>query len=127
MVPTGDEDIPYQREARGRLEEGLPGSATVMLPDVEPLVRGNKSLEPLVWGNVLISGAPRNQKRSFPAMFTDPLWMRLVTNGVLEELGADAVLSRNLPRQGMLRPGERVAPGWAGRRVVVSRATRLPN
>ncbi|MEC9072137.1 MAG: hypothetical protein VX938_07150, partial [Myxococcota bacterium] len=100
--PEGEEDEAFRQESRERSERGLRAGSALVLPDVDPLVKECPSAKPLVWGRVLVSGRLMERPPSNPAMFTDGLWMRFVTNALLDELGGDVVLSRNLPRQGSI-------------------------
>jgi hypothetical protein len=73
--------------------------AVVLLPDAEDLVTGKAELERFIYGErTLISGGIRQYTRALPPRYTDPLWMRIVTNLVRERLDVDACILRNLPR-----------------------------
>ena len=73
--------------------------AGLALPDVAEFVESRPELHPLVWGpRILHRTAFRSYERPYPARFSDPLWMRLVTNLLRTTMGAEVALSRNLPR-----------------------------
>jgi len=100
--PEGDEDEAYRKLSRERAERDLRAGAALVLPDIDPLIRADKTLHPLVWGRVLLTGKLVDYAPANPVMFTDPLWMRFTTNALLDELDGDVALSRNLPRRGSI-------------------------
>src|SRR5208283_339258 len=52
-----------------------------------------------IWGDhVLHRRSFRSYPRYYPARYSDPLWMRLVTNAVRRRMDAEVAVSRNLPR-----------------------------
>ena len=105
----GPRDEAYGEERRAIEERLIAGWNQVMLPDVGPIVQRHPELQDLVYGEaVLHNGHARPNPRSMPASFTDRLWMRLVTNVLREQLGADVAISRNLRRQtSMIGPLQR--------------------
>ena len=105
----GPRDESYGLERRAIEEQLIAGWNQVMLPDVAPIVQRHAELQDLVYGEaVLYNGHVRPNPRSTPASFTDRLWMRLVTNVLREQLGADVAISRNLRRQtSMIGPLQR--------------------
>jgi hypothetical protein len=100
---AGPIDAPYAQKRR-RFEETLvPGWSQVLLPDVSPIVQRHRELQELVYGDAVLSnGRVFSYRRTMPAMFTDRLWMRLVTNVLKEELGGDVAVCQNLQRTGSI-------------------------
>ena len=105
----GPRDAAYAQERRAIEEQLIAGWNQVILPDVGPIVQRHAELQELVYGEaVLYNGHARPNPRSMPASFTDRLWMRLVTNVLREQLGADVAISRNLRRStSMIGPLQR--------------------
>ncbi len=83
------------------LEESLvPDGARLLLPDVAETLRTHPELASLVWGDHILHRAGyRDYASQYPGRFSDPLWMRFVTNLMRERTGAEVALSRNLPRE----------------------------
>jgi hypothetical protein len=82
-----------------------------------PLVTSRPDLQPLVWGErILHRRGFRRYERVWPARYSDPLWMRLVTNTLLAYSDADLVVARNVQRSSdMIGPVSRaVFDVWLG-------------
>lgn len=114
VLEDGPVDEALAKEIRTFQEKVLPDLSRVVLPDVDPIVRRNPSLHRFAWGRVLLHQRLVELHRGFPGSFTDPLWMRFVTNILRSELGADVAISRNLPRSShMVGPLIRwLVSGW---------------
>lgn len=103
VLEDGPVDAELDARRRPLVELAARKAAQVLLPDVAPLVEAHPELHPLAWGpRVLSFFQYRAWERRNPAHFTDPLWMRLVTNALREELGADVSLSLTLPRNNQI-------------------------
>jgi hypothetical protein len=100
---AGPIDASYGAKRRRFEETLIPGWSQVLLPDVAPIVQRHRELQDLVYGDAVLSnGRVFSYPHNLPAMFTDRLWMRLVTNILKEELGGDVAVSQNLQRSGSI-------------------------
>jgi hypothetical protein len=96
----GPTDAAVDRAWRTLEERLVPEGARLLLPDVAETLRTHPELAPLVWGDrILHRTGYRDYASQYPGRFSDPLWMRLVTNLLRERTGAEVALSRNLPRE----------------------------
>ena len=116
-IPIGD-DAPIDVnvvEAFRKVEDlFVEKGARVVLPDIDSIVRSRPKLHPLVWGSEIpINGRIYNRTKTKPTQFTDPLWMRLVTNIMKKELRSDVAISQNLKRESTM-----IGPinGWLANR-----------
>lgn len=99
VLDDGPREMETESQLRALEEEVLDKASQVVLADPAPLVEADPSLESLVYGpRVPIQHRFVNYSENSPAVFTDPLWMRLVTNAMLRQLETEVVLSRNLRR-----------------------------
>ncbi|MBI4818597.1 MAG: hypothetical protein HY791_20180 [Deltaproteobacteria bacterium] len=95
ILTMGPKDAAAFRAVRELDEKTLARQERVVMPDVAPFVEKSPSLLPLVYGDrVPNRGGFRKIERPAPIRLTDELWMRLVTNAMLDELDADVSLSR---------------------------------
>lgn len=73
---------------------------SLRLPDFDPLVRADPSLHALTFGDrVMHRGELHRFSPERSARVTDPVWMRLVTNAVRDELRVDVAMARNVMRR----------------------------
>lgn len=98
VLQEGPADLAFRKTAQGALHR-LARQQEILLPDVDPIADANEALQPLVMGERVLDHMrfERYGERSV-ARYTDLLWMRLVTNALRQELGAEVAVARNLAR-----------------------------
>ncbi|MEO0812237.1 MAG: hypothetical protein AAFY60_05180, partial [Myxococcota bacterium] len=99
VLEDGDRDQTVETTLRGLEEDRLAVNAEIVLADPASAVESDESLRDLVYGEQVLRGdryVPYGEV--FPPVFSDALWMRLVTNTMLLKLEAEVALSRNLER-----------------------------
>ncbi|MEO1172812.1 MAG: hypothetical protein AAFX94_12310, partial [Myxococcota bacterium] len=100
VLDDGPREAELEVQLRELEEKVLSENARVVLADPLTAVEANSELEPLVYGEALPSqDVFFEYDPQFPPVFTDPLWMRLVTNSMLDQLEAEVAFSRNLKRE----------------------------
>lgn len=100
VLEQGPRDERIERDLRKIEEEELVTSGEVVLADPAAAVKAEPDLEELVYGDrVVLLQRFTEASRAQPVVFTDALWMRLVTNIMLVELEAEVAISRSLPRR----------------------------
>ncbi|MBI2376551.1 MAG: hypothetical protein HYV07_21325 [Deltaproteobacteria bacterium] len=91
----GPKDVAMFRRIRALEEKVLPTNELRVLPDVAPEVDQAPELAPLVFGDrIPHMGSFRRYERPSPARLSDPLWMRVVSSALLDELDAEVALAR---------------------------------
>jgi hypothetical protein len=98
VLPDGPVDEEMEQRIRALVEADVGHNSQILLPDPEPFARKHKELHPLVWGKrILFGGRYYEVPETYPAAFTDALWMQFVTNTLRTRFKADVAISRNLP------------------------------
>ena len=100
VLEDGPTDPEIERSFRIAEERSLIADATILVPEARLMVEGHPELTSLVWGDhILHRRGYRRAPRSQPARYSDPLWMRLVTNIINRETRADIAVSYNVPME----------------------------
>ncbi len=100
VMEPGDRDREQERAWRSLEEERIETATRILLPDPARVVAGDEALSAMVWGDrILHRGRWRPYPEAYPAVFSDALWMRVVTNAMALELATEVALSRNLDRR----------------------------
>ena len=100
VLEEGPWDPEIEKSFRVAEERTLIANSHILMPGSRFVVEGNQELEPLVWGDrILYRRSYRRFSRTQPPRYTDPLWMRLVTNTMVREMKSDIALSYNVPRE----------------------------
>lgn len=86
-------------ERRDREEQWVDRFSRVVLPAAEKVFSKDAELQKLVWGEKILHRNHFDEvTRDEPARWSDPLWMRLVSNSIRERQEVDVVLMRNMDR-----------------------------
>lgn len=100
VLEDGPSDPEVERSFRVAEEQSLIKDAAILVPEARLMVEGKPELASLVWGDhILHRRGYRRAPRSQPARYSDPLWMRMVTNIINRETRADIAISYNVPRE----------------------------
>lgn len=100
VLDDGPREAELESQLRELEEQVIADNARVVLADPQTAVDSNPTLESLVYGEALPAQEVfAEYDPQFPPVFTDPLWMRLVTNAMLVQLEVEVALSRNLKRR----------------------------
>ncbi len=93
-----DPKLFMQRRAKEELWVGR--LSDIVLPAAETVLAKAPKLEAMVWGDKVLHRDHFDEVlRDEPARWSDPLWMRLVTNSIREAREVDVVLMRNMERR----------------------------
>ncbi|HSI03783.1 MAG TPA: hypothetical protein VLC93_04880 [Myxococcota bacterium] len=100
VLEDGPADPEIERTFRVAEERSLIKDAAILVPEARLMVEGKPELASLVWGDhILHRRGYRRAPRSQPARYSDPLWMRMVTNIINRETRSDIAISYNVPRE----------------------------
>ncbi len=100
VLEDGPIDVEVERGFRVAEERSLISDSTILVPEARLMLDGKPELASLVWGDhILHRRGYRRAPKSQPARYSDPLWMRMVTNIMSRETKADLAVSYNVPRE----------------------------
>ncbi len=100
VLEDGPWDPVIEKAFRIAEERSLIANAKILIPGARSVVDGHSEYDPLIWGDhILHRRGYRRVTRNQPPRYTDPLWMRLVTNMMSTEMHADIALAYNVPRE----------------------------
>lgn len=95
----GPLNLALEQRFRSLEEQRILRNAQVLLPDPAPVLAKDPTLRPLVWGErVYFRGHVVPYPETSPARFSQPLWMRFLTNTLLLSYESDVVIGRAAPR-----------------------------
>lgn len=100
VLEEGPIDPEIEKRFRIIEEKSLIADAKILVPGARSMLDRHPDLENLVWGeHILHRRGYRRAPPSQPARYSDPLWMRLVTDVMVDEMRTDIAISYNIPRE----------------------------